>query len=176
MIVSQRVRIKLAAKSSDMQAKFHSTRSRTLILRPTIYLIIAMCLISLFACENKKAEDEGDAPQETEKVSALRKEVIAIHDEAMPLMTEIYQSKNRLKDKLNADKASPEEKKQIEDVMSRLDSANQGMRVWMREFSDVKTTGISEDEALANLRKELDKITKVKNDMVSSAAAARAIE
>jgi hypothetical protein len=159
-----------------MQANFQSTQSRTLITRPTIYLIFAICLTSVFACENKKAEVEGDAPQETEKVSALRKEVIAVHDEAMPLMTEIYQSKNRLKDKLNAGKPSAEQKKQIEDVMSRLDSANQGMRVWMREFSDVKTTGIGEDEALANLRKELDKITKVKNDMVSSAAAARAIE
>jgi hypothetical protein len=176
MIVSQRVRIKLAAKSSDMQAKFHFPHRLSLTFRPDIYLTIALCLATVFACENKKAEDQVDAPQETEKVSALRKQVIAVHDEAMPLMTEIYQSKNRLKDKLNTEKPSPDQKKQIEDVMARLDSANQDMRVWMREFSEVKTSGVTEDEAVANLKKELDKITKVKNDMVSSAAAARAIE
>ena len=141
------------------------------------HLFFVICLLTGVGCGSKKAEEKVDAPKETEKVSALRKEVIAVHDEAMPLMTEIYQSKNRLKEKLNSDDtASPEQKQRIEGMIARLDSANQGMRVWMRKFSDVKTTGVPEDEALANLKKELDKITRVKEDMVSSAGAARAIE
>lgn len=175
MIVSQRVRIKLAAKSTYMQDTLQCPPCRSFKLRPCLVLI-TLCLITAFGCDNKKVVDEADAPQETEKVGALRKQVIAVHDEAMPLMTEIYQSKNRLKEKLNSGKPSSDEKKNIEAVMSKLDSANQAMRVWMREFSDVKTTGISEDEAIANLQQELDKITKVKNDMVNAAASAKAIE
>jgi hypothetical protein len=141
-------------------------------LRSTVILFL---LFFAGSCQKKEA-NEREAPAETEKVASLRKQVMTVHDEAMPLMTDIYQLKNKLKERLQDHSLSTERRKEFDQIIAVLDSADQGMRVWMREFSDVKTTDVPEEEAMSSLRKELEKITAVKKMMVESVAAARSAE
>ena len=144
---------------------------------PAAFIIIILTLIFTGCGHKQKEDDQSQEPAETEKVAAYRKEVIAVHDEAMVLMTDIYQIKNKLKEKLQAgDTTSINNRTEIEAGIARLDSASRGMRVWMREFGDVRTTGVSEEEALSNLKAEMDKITKVKHSMTESVAAAKALQ
>jgi hypothetical protein len=144
---------------------------------PMAFIIIIQTLIFTGCGQRQKEDGQSKEPTETENVAAYRKEVIAVHDDAMNLMSDIYQLKNQLKEKLQAgDALSNEDRTEVEVAIARLDSASQGMRVWMREFGDARTTGVSEEEALSNLKAEMEKITKVKYNMTESVAAAKALQ
>jgi hypothetical protein len=136
------------------------------------WLLIFVGLATQTGCDRKQTNE----PQETKKVRALRKEVVKVHDEVMPLLTDIYQLKINLREKLSSEKPDAAKRRTVEEILIKLDSADRGMRVWMREFSKVKTEGIPEDEALEKLRDEMKKITKVKNDMIESVQAAKAVD
>ena len=140
---------------------------------------LVLLLVSAFAlgaCSKRPSADEEVAPEETEKVANLRKEVIVVHDEVMPLMTDIYQLKTKLKEKLAGGNISVEDKPRIDAILLELDSADRGMRDWMRSFSKVTTVGVPESDALHTLNEELTKIKKVKQDMIESVNAAKAFE
>ncbi len=168
MIVSQSVRSKLATKLKRMNRQLKPSRSIRITARTLALLVFSITMLG--ACQKKQADDESlGTPAESEKVTALRNDVIAVHDEVMPLMSTIYTLKNSLKENLNTrPELSAVHKKQIEETIASLDSADRGMRVWMREFSKLETSGMPEDEAIAALESEMKKITKVKDDMLSS--------
>ena len=138
--------------------------------------VVAVLAISIISCD-KKAESEESAAEETEKVAEARQQVIAIHDEAMPLMSDLYSHKKIIRARIAATPAlSAEKKTEADALLQKLDSADQSMRVWMRKFSEVKTTDVSEDEALANLKAEGEKISKVKDQMNAAVKAADTFE
>jgi hypothetical protein len=140
-------------------------------------LQVVLLLFVLEGCEKKHSEEEVQQPEETAAVSALKQKVIAIHDEAMPLIGEIYQRKKSLTEKSTSDKSLSEEKKrELQNAVQQLDSADKGMRVWMRQFSEVKTTGLPEAEILENLKKELDKISALKAEMTKAIDNSKALE
>jgi chromosome segregation ATPase len=126
----------------------------------------------LWSCQAK--QEKTDEPEQSTKVEEFREKVIDVHNEAMPLMTDIYQLKSNLKTQLADSTALKDERKQqLKDVIARLDSADKGMKVWMREFSSLETGGMSDEEAMKLLETEMTKIYKVKEDMFSSVAAAK---
>lgn len=176
MIVSQSVRSKLAgANSPTMRLLMLKNNVRHCLERwPSVLLLIM--IFTLTACSKKPPADEEIAPEETEKVSQLRQEVIAVHDEVMPLMTDIYQLKTKLKDKVAAGDIPAGDRPRVDAILLELDSADRGMRDWMRSFSKVTTAGVPETEALSTLNGELEKIKKVKDDMIESVTAAKAFE
>jgi hypothetical protein len=139
-------------------------------------VVMLVLLLFIFGCQ-QKTEEREDVAEETAQVAAYKKEVLAIHDEVMPLMTDIYKMKKQIREKV-ADSISIGSDKLVElkGIYADLDSADLGMRVWMRKFSQVKTTGVSEQEALSNLKIEMETITTVKKKMLESVAAAKQIE
>jgi hypothetical protein len=98
----------------------------------------------------------------------LKREVLDVHDIAMPLMVDIYEAKRSLKEKATSPGLSTEQRSNMEKLIAELDVADKGMRVWMREFSNVKTTGVDEEQAIKSLNVEMEKIKKVKTDMEQS--------
>ena len=138
--------------------------------------VLIACLAGLLSCEKKTAADDSTGPVESEKVQALRKEVIAVHDEVMPLMTDIYQLKTKLKEKASGGNLDREARSQVDSLLVQLDSADRGMREWMRAFSKINTAGVPETDALNTLNAELQKIKKVKEDMIRSVEAAKAAQ
>lgn len=91
-------------------------------------LLIFLSLVWLgFACgDNLKKENE-----------VLKNEVIAIHDEVMPLMGELKNYQKQVEKKINqADSLGipAEELARLRTVAGELGDAFEGMFVWMRQF------------------------------------------
>lgn len=129
-------------------------------------------IFGVFAC-GQKQEKESEPVGEASAVEQRRKEVIAVHDEVMPLMSDIYQAKRRIREATNNAELPAEFKTQANEVIALLDSADQGMRVWMREFSKLELDDMEEKDALAVLDREMERITKVKHDMEESLRRAK---
>lgn len=98
----------------------------------------------------------------------LYQEVMDIHDEVMPRMNDIYKLKKQLKEDIeNSPDLVEERKQELENRIKELDQASEGMMQWMRNFNpeDFKE---KKEEYLDYLNKELDKINKVKKDMLNA--------
>ena len=146
------------------------SKKRIVFMRTSIpkYLLLAT-LALLWSCGQKSGseghEHDGNHDAEEGGNQALYDEVMKIHDEVMPKMDDIYKLKEQLKDKIANTPDMVEEKKQeIEGIISRLDSASEGMMVWMRNFNPLPdSTG--EQEARDYLESEMEKIKKVGEDV-----------
>ncbi|HEY3401911.1 MAG TPA: hypothetical protein VGK59_00910, partial [Ohtaekwangia sp.] len=113
----------------------------------TIFRLAIIALITILAsCGQKSHDHEGhdhdhdhahdhSPDSETGPNQALYDEVMKVHDEVMPKMNDIYKLKQDLKKKLDESKDLADDKrKEIEATIAQLDSASDGMMVWMREF------------------------------------------
>ena len=141
----------------------------------TSLLIVSLISFSfiLIRCGQKSTEHdthhhEGVDSEETGKNKELYENVMKVHDEAMPKMDDIYKIKEALKNKIAAaPDMSDDKKKEIENTISRLDSANEGMMDWMRKFKPLPDS-TDEEAAREYLESEMVKVTKVKEDMLQA--------
>jgi hypothetical protein len=138
-----------------------------------IFLMIA------WGCKEKSHQHEGHdatAPDVTETSGnqELYNEVMKIHDEVMPKMNDIHTTKQNLREKLektpNIDAA---EKQKIEAMIAKLDSANEGMMVWMRQFNPLPDS-LGEERAREYLEDEMEKVKKVREDILIALEKAKA--
>lgn len=111
-----------------------------------------LILLGLVACEKEKP---------------LYDQVMDIHDEVMPKMDELYQLKKGIQEKLVAtDSAQTEKRQQLETTIHLLDSANEAMMVWMREFNPPNET---EKEAYDQyMEAELSKVKQMREVVLSA--------
>lgn len=127
-------------------------------------LITFFCLFIFFstACQRQKSEQE--------KMYTI---VMDIHDNVMPEMSTI----NRLRKQLKAIDTSLVKTPTYPTILTHLNAleqADEGMMSWMAEFSN-PTADTEEATALAYLKVEKEKITKVRDQMMESIAAAKKI-
>jgi hypothetical protein len=134
-------------------------------------LSFLICFVTfILSCKPGNADQENTSGMPSD-LQALENQVMAVHDEVMPKMKDI----NDLSAKLRAIKANVKEndygRKEspsgLEEVQGTLKLAEQGMWDWMKSFSDTKAT-LQEDQLKGFYEKELEKITKVKQDMLSA--------
>jgi hypothetical protein len=118
-----------------------------------VCLIFPILLLSL-GCEQKSTE-------------ALYNEVMAIHDEVMPKMNDLYQAKTGLSTRLKDPELSENEKQEIQVKIATIDSASESMMAWMRQFQPVSDTG-DDEKAQAYLKRELEKVKKVREDILQA--------
>jgi hypothetical protein len=96
---------------------------------------------------------------------ALRDEVMKVHDEVMPKLDDIYQLKEKLKNKVaEAPAMTAEKKKEIEATIAKLDSASEGMMIWMRKF-DPMIDSLTTEKKREYLENEMEKVRKVREDI-----------
>jgi hypothetical protein len=143
-------------------------------MKHSVRLLAVVVSMMFIACQQKETK-ETSPENETSAVVQLRKDVIAVHDEVMPLMSKIYQLKNKLRSISSSGSAKDSDKTEIDSALKNLDSADQGMRVWMREFAKLDVSGLNEEEATRRLNAEMEKIKKVKADMEGSVKVAEEI-
>lgn len=136
--------------------------------------LFALALIlTLATCGQKQQEHnhDHDHAHETpygEANQALYDEVMKVHDEVMPKMNDIYKIKQDLKKKLNETKdLSEEKKKELEQTIARLDSASDGMMIWMRQFNPLPDS-LGEEKAREYLEDEMERVKKVKEDILEA--------
>lgn len=122
------------------------------------YSTFALICILIAGCQNRPNQELYD-------------EVMAIHDEVMPKMNDIYKAKITLKKQLEMPGLSDEKRREINDKVAQLDSADEGMMVWMRQFNPIPDS-LGEEKAREYLESELTKVKKVKEDILEALKAA----
>jgi hypothetical protein len=133
-------------------------------LTQTLLLLI---LITASRCGQRSQEyDAHDhAVEDTipaEGNQALYDQVMAIHDEVMPKMNDIYSIKEELKRQITETTGLTEEKRQgLEASISQLDSASEGMMIWMRNFNPLPDS-LGEDQAREYLENEMERVKGVR--------------
>jgi len=104
-------------------------------MKQTFALIL---LLFALACTDKKLAE----------VERMTDEVIAIHDEMMPLMDDLYRTRMNLQKAAEADSTSQE---MMTKAIGQLAEAEDAMMVWMRNFNPT-FRGNTHEETMAYLQ------------------------
>ena len=126
-------------------------------------LPLFLMLLVVFACDSTDSFEEKKA------------EVFEIHDEVMPKMGELMSLKKKVLDKVN-ESENPDE---LRDLALKLDQAQEGMMVWMRQWSanaaPHENGETTEEERMDFLNSEMEKVKKVREDINGSIAEAKKV-
>lgn len=151
-------------------------------MKPTdLRLLALISLIVLWSCGQKDHQHEGhdhaSDPVEESGNTALDREVMKIHDEAMAKMDEIQKLKFDLKKQLDEGPALAAEKKaEMEQTIAKLDSAYDGMMNWMHQYKPIPDSAFGEEKAREYLESEMEKVKKVRQDIVDAIDEAKGNE
>ncbi len=137
-------------------------------MKKNFVLLIVLGLALVAACTSQKSEEE-------QKIESLKKEVIAVHDEAMARMGEIMRLKKELQTKAEADTTV-----EIQQTIQNLEAADEAMMNWMRGFKFPLTNNADEaadttDVAakIEYLQQEKEKMEIIDQQMVKAIGAAK---
>lgn len=138
-----------------------------------IYTLLILA-VSTWACKEKSNTDatenntEASEAVEVSENQILYNEVMKIHDEAMAKLDDVERQKETLRNKIIAEPAIADEKrKALEVKIARLDSANESMMVWMRNFNPLPdSTG--EEKAREYLENEMEKVKSVRENILQT--------
>lgn len=142
------------------------------------FLLIIM-LIS--ACENKTTEQQEEVvtdeiPEEVKIEKALYDDVMDVHDEMMPKMENMMSIKGQLKEKVDLLKEEAAQSQlvlEIEAAIQSLETADEAMMNWMRQF-DPETDSLSHEEIVEYYTLQKQKMDSVKVIMVEAIESASA--
>jgi len=140
------------------------------LLATFLFVVLAAAGCKEKAGHNEHSHHDDDAQDETEISgnALLDNEVMKIHDEVMPKLEDIHRKKQELKKKIEDNPGmKPEERQLIEEKIARLDSASKGMMDWMHEYRPLPDSE-GEDKARAYLEAEMEKIKKVRQDILTA--------
>jgi hypothetical protein len=147
-------------------------------MKTFISILSLISIISLSGCGNKSNEHEGhDAhaqdKTETSPNQVLYNEVMKIHDEVMPKMDDIHRLKMSIREKIEKNPNLPQtERIKLDAMYAKLDSANDGMMVWMRQFRPLPDS-VGEEKAKAYLENEMERVKKVRERMLTAIQSAQ---
>lgn len=141
-------------------------------MKPTLRILLIVTTFAIASCGNKESAHDHSHASDTEAEASenqkLYDEVMAIHDEVMPKMDDIRKLKNDIKDSLDkATTLTKADKVKLEAMLARLDSAGDGMMIWMREFRPIPDS-VGEEKARKYLEGEMERVKRVR-DKINSA-------
>jgi hypothetical protein len=145
-------------------------------MKNILFLVLVAYSVLLTSCGQKSNEHEHGHHKDSEQSAnqGLYDEVMKVHDEVMPKMDDIYKLKEQLKKQLEATPALVDEKKtELQHTILELDSASEGMMVWMRNFNPIPDS-LGEEKARQYLEEQKVKVNKVKEDMLQAIEEAKA--
>ncbi|MEM7510804.1 MAG: hypothetical protein AAF388_07715 [Bacteroidota bacterium] len=139
---------------------------------PLLLTLILTALLFTISCDNGEKE-----------VALLEKEVLDVHDEVMPLMgprAEIDILVTSLQDSMAvyiADSTVDHSEKlaTFQEAIDGLESANESMMTWMREYQPGIGDGQSLEDRLSYLNDELVKVNDMKALTLASIEAAKSL-
>ncbi len=116
-------------------------------------LLIFILAVSVLACKQNTSNE----------VDLLFKEMMAIHDEVMPKMSDISKAKKELgKFAMSADSV------EVMEAIKQLDAADEAMMVWMDEFDAQYQTSLPKEKHISYLEDEKVRVNNVKSMMLTS--------
>ncbi len=108
--------------------------------------------------------------------------ILDVHDEVMPKLGEVMSLKRKVLAKvteIEAENPGAEILDELRDLAGELDAAREGMMKWMNDWAKSKGPHVSgtssQDEQIAFFAAEMARVTKVKEDINSTIAAAKEI-
>ena len=130
------------------------------------FILLIMPFLLLTGCNTGSRE----ATQQEE----LEANVMAIHDDAMARMGDIYKLRRNfrsLRDTLAAQQTDSATLQALQQQIDELNQADEVMMVWMRNYS--APDSLQPEQATVYLQQELQKIERVQTVMDSTIQAAR---
>ena len=108
--------------------------------------------------------DHGDSDSVAQNANrALYDQVQDIHDEVMPKMEDLYNLKKELQEEIARTPGMvTKRKKELEDMISNLDSASKAMMDWMHHFNPLPDS-VDQEKAREYLETEMEGIKKVRD-------------
>lgn len=135
------------------------------------YLSLALFLLAGCGKSGQHEHPEEDAATDNPN-QALYDQVMDIHNEVMPKSDEIYSLKKEIQDKVAAPNLAPEKKKQLDQIIAELDSADHSMMDWMHKFKPLPDSA-NQELAREYLENEMERIKKVRELINSSLQKAK---
>ena len=135
---------------------------RPVLAKHFLYLLLFV-ILAVAACQNTSNPEEASSDVGADSLSpreVIYTEVMEIHDEVMPKMHDIMSLSKKLKALKSTNQSDTVA---INQQITSLENAGEGMMVWMRNFSP--DTGNTPEESLEYLKGEKEKISAVKRDM-----------
>lgn len=136
-------------------------------------LLLFMLLFGVTSCGPKTDQHEHEANEDEEQLvqdanAALYDAVMDVHNEVMPKLSTIENKIEELHNQIaNTPDMAADKRAEIEALIAKLDAAGQGMRDWMHEFNP-PADSLGEDTVRAYLESEMERIKKVKTDMLNA--------
>lgn len=130
------------------------------------WILLALPVL-LWACSPDKKQKENQA-------STLETEVMAVHDEAMAKMGDLYKmrrSLRSLRDTLAVQQTDSATLKALQQQIDDLNQADEVMMVWMRNYQ--APDSLQQEQTVLYLEQELEKVKRVKIVMDSTLGAAQ---
>jgi len=124
--------------------------------------ILFLSLFLLAGCGKSGSHEHHheDDSAATNPNQALYDQVMDIHDEVMPKSDEIYKLKDELKKKASEPGVAADKKKQLDQLIAELDSADHSMMDWMHKFKPLPDSS-NQELAREYLENEMERIKKV---------------
>lgn len=137
------------------QSKHNSMKS----IAKTLFL----SLLLLTACGKSGNHEHHDQDETTDNPNqALYDQVMDVHNEVMPKSDEIYQLKKEIQDKITSTpNLVADKKKQLDQIIAELDSADHSMMDWMHKFKPLRDSA-NQELAREYLENEMERIKKVR--------------
>lgn len=137
-------------------------------MNPAKFISIALLAFAFTACTSK-----------TDPKEELQEQIIAVHDEVMPKMGELRKVMKQLEAKadsiIGADPEAMQRANELLNLASDISNANESMMIWMRNFDPTMIkTETDGDKVMAYLNDQMQKIEKVRDDMLNSLTAGKA--
>lgn len=127
--------------------------------------------------QSQQAADTLATPAAAEadslSVEGLREKAMAVHDSVMPLMGPIMKHERLLREVRRDSETDTAFLQAVETNRTALREAEEGMRVWMRQFNPSVTDTLDSVAARTYYRRQLDSIRQVGQSMRQSLRRAR---
>jgi regulator of replication initiation timing len=126
------------------------------------YLSIALFLLAGCGQSSQHEHHEEEDAASNNPNQALYDQVMDIHNEVMPKSDEIYQLKKEIQDKIaSSSNLTADKKKQLDQLIAELDSADHSMMDWMHKFKPLPDSA-NQELAREYLENEMERIKTVR--------------
>ena len=141
--------------------------------RSIIQLSVLLATLAFTACGGNNPASHSEDPAAAQHVAEEQKwdEVMVVHDEVMPKMSEINRISRALRERLEQDDALPGAvRQQAEEAVQQLATAEEGMWEWMNNIRqlDALRTSKNHEEIMQYLNDEMTRISQVRDAMLRS--------
>jgi hypothetical protein len=126
---------------------------------------LSILVFALISCGKPGAANEHpehDEPEDNDPNEALYNQVDEKHMEVMMKMDDLYKYKVKLSDKIAKEPGmAPARKKEIEGLVSGLDSADHAMKEWMHGWMNSPADTADAEKMRAYFESEMESIKKL---------------